>query len=252
MKGRGYATVQITEKDEPIDVPIGNGAEIRGKVVVDSPAVSARGVPVWLRRSGGSGGATAKTDESGNFAMQDVAPGQYTLFTATLSKVAFPQRVECSGIDYTTKRLEVHEGAVLTNCEIMLSTHPGIIQGQVYDDSRPISGMTVVLIPKSRELRQLELYTLTTQSGVNGTFYFPVVIPGEYFLFAVPRSDEQSYFALDFADRHRSDAQSVAIQSGETQVLKVKPFVIDDWERHHPISRVCRHCPSPRSPGRLM
>jgi hypothetical protein len=102
-----------------------------------------------------------------------------------------------------------------------------VIQGQVYDDSKPIAGMTVVLIPQSRELRQLERYTQTTQSGANGAFYFPVVIPGEYFLFAVPQSDEQSYYALDFADRNRNNAQPVAIQAGETQVLKLKPLAVE-------------------------
>ena len=223
VKGRGYATVEITEKDEQIDVPIGNGAEIHGTVVVDSSAVSVAGIPVWLQRSG----ASAKTDESGSFTMRDVAPGQYTFFVPTLSKVAFPQRVQCSGIDYTTKRLEVHQGTILTNCEIMLSTHPGVIQGQVYDDSNPIAGMTVVLIPQSRELRQLERYTQTTQSGANGAFYFPVIIPGEYFLFAVPQSEEQSYYDLDFAERNRNNAQPVAIQTSETQVLKLKPLATE-------------------------
>jgi hypothetical protein len=223
VKGRGYATVQITEKDEKVDMPIGNGAEIHGRVVVDSPAVSVADIPVWLQRSG----ATEKTDESGSFTMRDVAPGQYTFFLPTLSKVAFPQHVQCSGIDYTTRRLDLHEGTILTNCEILVSTHPGVIQGQVYDDSKPIAGMTVVLIPQSRELRQLERYTQTTQSGANGAFYFPVVIPGEYFLFAVPQSDEQSYYALDFADRNRNNAQPVAIQAGETQVLKLKPLAIE-------------------------
>jgi hypothetical protein len=227
VKGRGYVTVQITDKDTQVDVPIGNGGEIRGRVVIDSSAVSVTGIPVWLRRSDGTGGAAAKTDESGNFAMQDVAPGRYTFLVPTLSKLAFQERVECSGIDYTTKQLEVHEGMIVTNCGIVLSTHPATIQGQVYDDSKPVSGMTVVLIPQSRELRQVERYMQVTQSGANGAFYFPVVIPGEYFLFAVPQSDGQLYFALNFADRHRSDAQSVVIQIGETQVLKVRPFAIE-------------------------
>ena len=220
VAGKGYATVQITDKDQQVDVPFGNGAAITGKVTVDSPAFSTAGLPVWLQRSGG----TAKTDASGAFTMHDIAPGHYTFFLPTLSKLAYEKRVQCSGIDYTTRPLDLREGMSPIDCEIALSTHPGMIQGQVLDDGKPVSGMVVVLIPESRELRQLERYTQITQSGPNGAFEIAAAIPGEYFLFAVPKSNEQPYYALDFADRNRNNARHVSIQEGETQVIDLKPL----------------------------
>ncbi len=78
-----------------------------------------------------------------------------------------------------------------------------------------------MLIPKSRELRQVERYTLKGQTDVNGRFQIHGIIPGPYFLFAAPPPDDLGYYALDFADRNRSNAQPVNVKPGQTRVINL-------------------------------
>jgi hypothetical protein len=42
-------------------------------------------------------------------------------------------------------------------------------------------------------------------------------------LFAVPRSEDHEYFALDFADRNQDKAEHVTISAHATQVVNLKP-----------------------------
>ena len=46
---------------------------------------------------------------------------------------------------------------------------------------------------------------------------------GDYLLFAVPRGADFEYFALDFADRNLDKAESVSLDSRESQVINLKP-----------------------------
>jgi hypothetical protein len=49
------------------------------------------------------------------------------------------------------------------------------------------------------------------------------LIPGDYFLFAVQRDEQNSYYALDFAERNQQDAVSISVKAGETKTLQLKP-----------------------------
>ncbi|MGB6678886.1 MAG: hypothetical protein WBE44_19485 [Terriglobales bacterium] len=42
-------------------------------------------------------------------------------------------------------------------------------------------------------------------------------------VFAVPRSEDHQYFALDFADRNQDKAEYVSIPDHATQVVNLKP-----------------------------
>ena len=229
VSGRGYATVRIVDKDVHVEVPIGNGAEIRGKVIVEGARkISAAGTRIFVQQNterGRNSAGSVIIDQKGEFTIRDIPPGRYTFAIPGLERSAYQKRVQCSEMDYTLKAVELDAGAALTECEITLSTDASLIQGQVLENGKPMPGMVVVMIPQARELRQIERYTHTTQSGSNGQFQLSAIAPGEYFLFAVPPQEDQSYYALDFADRNRGNAQPVSIRSGDTQVVSLKPSI---------------------------
>lgn len=227
VSGVGYRYVQLVDGDAHVKVEISNGAEVRGKVNVDgSQSLSAVGyyidlVPMEGGRQWVEGGPIG---QNGEFDIRDIPPGRYAFEIPVLRELAYQKRVRCSGGDYTARPVEFDVGTVLNDCEITLSRDLGAMRGEVLDDSHAISGMLVVLIPESRELRQLEGYTQIAQVGTNGQFQMSTIIPGNYFLFAVTPSDDQSYYALDFADRNGSYAQRVSVKAGETEVTSLKPF----------------------------
>jgi hypothetical protein len=174
--------------------------------------------------SGNAWADGARIGQNGEFDIRDIPPGLYAFQIPVLREVAYQKRVQCSGVDYTVRPVELDVGTVLNDCEITLSRDQGAIRGQVLDAGNPMSGMLVLLIPESLELRQLEGYTQMAQTGANGQFQMSAIIPGNYFLFAVTPSDDQSYYALDFAERNRSDAQRVSVKARETQVINPEPL----------------------------
>jgi hypothetical protein len=221
VSGRGYAKIRIVDKNAQVDVPIGNGGVIKGRIIIEgSRAMSAAGTPVWLRGKGS--GDVAIADQSGAFTIRDVPPGRDSFQFPILERSAYQKSVKCSGADYTAKPLEIDVGAV-TDCEITLSSETATVQGHVFEDSKPMPGMVVVLIPKLGELRQIERYTRTVQTDSDGQFQLSATIPGEYFLYAVPESSDQSYCgraqATIYVDEKEMGGATHAAQAFETEPI---------------------------------
>lgn len=223
ISGAGYAHVQLVDTDAHVNVEIGNGAEVRGKVSVEgSQSLSVIGhyinlVPIesaWAWANG------VPIDQNGGFDIRDIPPGRY--FFAFSPEVGY-QKAQCSGVDYTIEPPELDLGTVMADCEIILTAGTATLSGQVVEGKRPVAGVAVVLIPEAQELRHFERYTLATQTRPNGQFQISGIIPGEYLLFAVPQSDDESYYAPDFANRNRRNAQPVSLKASETQVINLNP-----------------------------
>jgi hypothetical protein len=253
----GSATARVVDADVHQDIDIeGLAGEVRGKATLENQkGISLRGLPIRmdsLQRIG-----KPALDDDGNFDIQHLLPGDYKFWLPDLSTqpsvhlrvfgafeikndledhYRFPhtdaqqriylKRVTCLGRDYTTQPFTIKSGEVITDCELTLAADTATISGQVLEKSKPTAPLDVVLIPESRELRQVERYTLKEQTDTNGRFQIPGVIPGTYFLFAVPPPDDLAYYGLDFADRNRNSAERVSVKSGETRTINLKPTTI--------------------------
>lgn len=134
------------------------------------------------------------------------------------------KEVRCSGRDYTAEPLAIESGQVVTDCDVMVAADAGVISGTVSGNAKPAAGMAVVAIPQSYELRKIPLYTHTATTDAAGHFRVEGVIPGDYFLFAMPAETDAPYYAPDFADRNQSKAQSVSVAPYQTQIVSLKPM----------------------------
>jgi hypothetical protein len=85
------------------------------------------------------------------------------------------------------------------------------------------SGLPFVLIPEPRELRRIPRYALTDITDPAGNYKLTGVIPGDYFLFAAPKSGNHAYFAPEFADRQRG-GERVPFNSRGTVVVNLQAF----------------------------
>ena len=132
------------------------------------------------------------------------------------------KQVLCAGADYTTSPVKLDVGVPVSDCRIQISKEMGVVRGDVMDGDKPKPGISVVLIPESRELRRIRRYTLRVKTDAGGKFEIPNAIPGRYLLFALPPNDDGREFALNFADRNQGEARSVEIKGGETQVVSLK------------------------------
>jgi hypothetical protein len=224
----GTAYVRVSEADARVNIPISSSAEVDGKIVIEnSTGQSVSGIRIALQSqslSSGVGGSNSNggSDQNGAFKIQNVQTGSYA-FSVTSRNDMYLKQVVCSGRDYTFQPLTIDSGLTIGDCVLTLASDVGIIKGQVYDSDKPVPNLVIVAIPQSLALRHIARYTVTGTSNVNGEFQISGMIPGDYLLFAVPKDDEQSYFQLEFADRHQQDAERVSVKSGDTKIVTLKP-----------------------------
>jgi hypothetical protein len=224
VSGRGYAPARIADKDVEVNVEIGNGAEVRGKVRLEGsenlPTPIVRVVFSSVGHLGLNGGM-AIPDQHSEFDIRDIPPGRYSFIV--LGNAAYVKSARCSGRDYTIEPIDVGASTVLSDCEITLATDMSTISGEVFDEITPVPGWVVVAIPESKVLRRQVGYIPTAQTDSNGQFKILWAIPGDYFLFVVPPSEDHSYNAPDFADRNQADAQHVSLMPNATEIVRLKP-----------------------------
>jgi hypothetical protein len=222
----GFATVRVFDADVSANIEIGSAAEVRGKAVLEDPQGSSFAGLKIILETRGRAIFPSPFDSSGRFNIRNIPPGQYT-FSLVGGKheqdLVYLKQVQCSGRDYATQPLALDLGTVLNDCMVTLADDTGAITGQATDGDKPASGLVVVLIPESRTLRRIPRYTLTGKTDRAGRYQIEGVVPGGYFLFAVPPDERHGYFALDFADHNRRDSERVSVKPHDTQVVNLKP-----------------------------
>ena len=208
IEGRGYAHVSLRDTDSHVNISLGNGGEIRGKISIEGLHGSIPTPRVALVRTDGPrvSDSSGLIDHNGEFDIRDISPGAYRFSVPTSWNAAYLNEARCLGIDHTIDPLEIDLNEVVTDCELIIRADPGAIRGQVLIGDRPGAGMVVVLAPEESELRQLEGYTQTAQSGPGGQFQMSGVIPGKYLVFVTPPLVDESYYAPEFISGNRGNA----------------------------------------------
>jgi hypothetical protein len=220
--GVGSRTLQVVDSDVHVTVPIGKPGEVRGRATVQAPGgASLSDLQLVLRSLEGSA-ARSSIDASGNFDFS-IVPGHQVFELLGPSKKVYVKQARCSGQNYTTEPLTIQAGQVVNSCDVTLATDTGVVNGSVSKSGKPAAGMVAVLVPQRLGLRGIGRYTLTAMTDADGHFQLEGVIPGDYFLFAVPLDINAHYFAHDFADRNQSDAQSISVKANEIRVVSLTP-----------------------------
>jgi Carboxypeptidase regulatory-like domain len=223
---QGYASVRIVDSNIQANIEVGRAAEVRGKVEVPF-GLSLAGKQIILQTNGMVYHAS-DISADGRFDIGNVPPGEYTLAVTEngdLAESTYLRRAVCSGKDYALQPLDLVLGTVL-DCDLTVANDTGSVSGQVMEDEKPVPGFVIVLIPESHELRRIPRYTLTGRSHAAGRYQIAGAIPGDYLLFAVPRSEDHEYFALDFADRNQDKAEHVTVAAHAAQVVNLRPTAI--------------------------
>lgn len=219
---KGYASVRIVDSNIRANIEMGRAGEVRGKVEA-STGLSFAGKQIILQSSGMIY-YPSDIGSEGRFEIGNVPPGEYTVGlteNGDLAQSSYLKRAVCASKDYASEPLVLSLGTVL-DCDVTITSDTGSVSGQVMEGDKPVPRLVVVLIPESRELRRIPRYTVTGRSRAAGRYQIVGAIPGDYLLFAVPRSEDHEYFALDFADRNQDKAEHVTIAAHAAQVVNLK------------------------------
>lgn len=225
----GFATVNVEDTDASVNIQMGEIGELHGKIALDSSVkTNFDGVNLDFDPESGIGALMRRdapnmivgTAPNRAFTINYIMPGSYFFTVDDGQTNDFVKEVECGGRDYTLHPIEIEVGTKLEDCRVTVSADVGTIAGSVMDGDMPVPELVVIAIPQSRAARRNPQYTNDVRTDSNGQFQLPV-IPGDYFLFAVPRNDQNSYYAPDFAERNQQDA--ISIKPGESKSIQLKP-----------------------------
>jgi hypothetical protein len=220
----GYGSIQVVNADVRATFELGRAGEVRGKVGAPQ-GFSVEGRRIVLESTGMSI-YPAGVDSTGRFDIRNLPPGEYTFSLwdkGARQSTSYLKHVSCGGKDYVSQPLQLELGAVL-DCDVTAADEAGAVSGRVTTDGKPSANLVVVLIPESPAARRLPSFTLTATTDAAGRYRLAGAIPGDYFLFAVPESEDHIYFAVDFADRNRAGARHVSIAPNGTLVVDLQPL----------------------------
>jgi Carboxypeptidase regulatory-like domain len=226
----GILPIRVANGDVHTTLHIGLRGEVTGKVIIEnSPGQSAAGIGVtllaeWMFKiyNPFNNPNDVTTDQNGRFKIQNVEPTNY-FFSLTGKPEIYLKRAVCNGTDYTFRPFTMNSGATFGECVLTLANDTGVIKGQVLNGDKPVPDQIVVAIPQTLSLRQFSPYTMVGITDANGEYQLTGIIPGDYFLFAVPPDDAETYFDIDFADRNQRDAERVSVKSNETKNIPLRP-----------------------------
>jgi hypothetical protein len=227
----GSAAVSIDDADANVSIQLSEAGQLRGKLIMENTKnPDFTETEIDLEPSAGLGSVLdhsdpqSETKPNGTFTIANILPGSY-FFTLDPDRAqAYVKEAICDGKDYTRQPLDVEAGTKIDDCRVTISSDTVTISGMVLDGGRPVSGLYVVAIPQLRALRENPDYTMTETTDSDGQFQLKA-IPGDYFLFAVRPNDQDSYYALDFAERNLANAERVSVKSGDTKTVALKPTV---------------------------
>nr|HEV7955361.1 carboxypeptidase regulatory-like domain-containing protein [Candidatus Acidoferrales bacterium] len=227
----GGKIIQISGGDVHADVQIGLRGEVDGKIIIENSSgqsVSGVGVtllPELLKKIFDKPSLyDSTTDQTGKFRITRVETGRYN-FSLYGKTEMYLKKAICNRIDYTFRQFTMDAGGTIGDCVLTLANDTGVINGQVLNGEKPVPGEVVVAIPQSPSLRQIARYTVTGSTTANGDYQLKGIVPGDYFLFAVPPDDAETYFDTNFADRNQQFAERVSVKPGETKIVELKPTV---------------------------
>jgi protocatechuate 3,4-dioxygenase beta subunit len=219
----GYGRAQIVNADVQTTVETGRAAEVHG--VLTPPDVVRETRALVFLQSRGMSIYPAIIGSEGRFDIQNIPPGEYKFSVRGIGRNTptsiYIKRATCGGRDYAMEPLALDLSATL-GCEVTLGTDTVDISGRVMDNYAA-DDVVVVIIPQSLALRRIPRYTFST-TATHGRYHLVGVVPGSYYVFAVPARQDHAYFAIDFADLHRGRATRVDVSGGAPIVVDLRPL----------------------------
>jgi hypothetical protein len=228
----GGKIIEVLDNDVHADVQIGPRGEVDGRVVIENSSgqsVSGVGVtllPELLKKifDKFNNIYDSMTDQSGRFRITRVETGRFN-FSLYGKTEMYLKKALCNNVDYTFRPFTMDAGETFGNCVLTVANDTGVIKGQVLNGDKPVADEVVVAIPESPALRELARYTVTGSTNAKGEYQLKAIVPGDYFVFAVPPDDAETYFDINFADRNQQFAERVSVKSSETKTVALKPTV---------------------------
>lgn len=115
--------------------------------------------------------------------------------------------------------------------DVMVNTSAGSLEGTVSGaDQKPVSGMTVVLVPPDNRRQNPSLYK-TARSDDQGRFTLTSLAPGRYTVYAWESVPPGAYQNAEFLGRYAGRGSAVSVEAGARTTANVSAIRVDASSR---------------------
>jgi hypothetical protein len=195
-----------------LTIPVPEPAPIVGKVQIqetDGAPITPVTKYMLLMNLFGNLSTMATTNADGDFKLVSTALGEsYTLSLRAIPSGAYVAKLTQGGRDLSGGPYTVVAGG--DPVQILFKKDAGKLDGKVRDSDKPARSAFVVLAPK---VRSAVARYQTATAGLDGSFAFGVVAPGDYDLFVFDRNDDDQYLSEDYLRKFKSTAVSIGPSS---------------------------------------
>ncbi len=170
-----------------------------------------------MRYSGRDSGG--RVNDSGAFALGNIAPDTYTLTLSGMPAGAYLKSVRL-GTEDALAAVNVTRGAA--PLEIVISSAAGQVDGTVQDaKQQPAAGATVVAVPDSAR-RGLPFFYKSASTDQTGRFSLTGLAPGEYKLFAWQEVESGAWQDPEFLRPVENKGESVSVKESGKESVQLK------------------------------
>jgi hypothetical protein len=233
----GQVEVTIAESDvTDLQVPLGGGAEINGRLLGLRPEQDATTIFVSLRPASDAANntpmifgpmgmrASAPAKKDGTFTLPNVPDGEYLVEVSLSSREwrdRYAKSIRYGGRDAFPGPLRV-AGGKAEALEITLAADSARVSGIAHDSAgKPYTGATVTLVPEARYRERADLFVNAT-TDQNGKFEVRGLRPAEYTLLAWDNDEaREAVREKEFFEKHSSTGKSLQLSSGAQQGVEL-------------------------------
>jgi 5-hydroxyisourate hydrolase-like protein (transthyretin family) len=231
---RYFASQPVEVGNSPIEgiqLVIAPGVEISGRLQVEGQAdlTSAEfhvSLPAADNR-GMFGAGEALVENDGSFRLRNVNPGKYrvSFYAGGGADDLYLKSARMGDADVLDTDLDIRPGQGAAQLELVMSSKSARVEGSVSDDqSKPLSGVQVVLVPDSSRRSIIRLFK-TAATDQQGRFTLRGIAPGEYKLLVFDDLEFGAQYDPEFLKQHEEKGKSLSLResSQESVTMKLTP-----------------------------
>lgn len=182
------------------------------------------GISVALTELGptGIGGTTGPVAADGSFKLEGLSPAKYRLNVGGIPMVGFIKSATLNGADVLKNGIDLTSGGGGT-LDIVVSKKPAEVSGTVQvEQNQSAAGLVVSLWSADAPIFPDSLRTVNTSQA--GTFSFPGLRPGTYYVAAWQEIEPGLTLIPEFFSQFTADAQKLTVTEGSTAGAQLKPI----------------------------
>lgn len=194
---RSHQSILVTNRSVSVDVSLRRGVAVAGMIRwPDSTPATARILPAGVKMrakalsSGNSRWLDAKVSGEGTFSLDGLSAGiEYEIQMHGLPAGLYCKQFRYNKAVLPTDRLRLSNSVSPHQIDVDIGTQPARIRGTVRDGERVLANSTVALLISPLQSETIFDTAQFSRTGMDGSFDFGFVKPGDYRLVAVVDAD---------------------------------------------------------------